>query len=232
LLAATLPVLIIGIIGIIAIRDVSINIIKTEVRNHLITATQSRKAHIETFLDEYKELTLTVSTGIPFQNMVDENIDYTVRAEQCYLRIKSIIKAHKEISRIRVLDKEGRVVTSSHQDIGFDHSKDDIFLKGAEEIFISDLHISKFTGKPVLSISAPILLEDQFSGVLVINYDAEEELFKAITATTGLGETGETYLVNKDGYMITPSRFVEDAVLTRRLNSFTRNRLLISFIGR
>ncbi len=35
---------------------------------------------------------------------------------------------------------------------------------------------------------------------------------------TGLGETGEIYLVNKDGYMITPSRFVDDAVFKQKVD--------------
>ena len=47
----------------------------------------------------------------------------------------------------------------------------------------------------------------------MLNFDAEKELFTITTERTGLGETGEIYLVNGDGYMISPSRFVEGAVL-------------------
>ncbi len=118
-----------------------------------------------------------------------------------------------EISRIRVLDKNGAVIASSQDDVGLDRSASDIFLIGKDGVHIGDLHISEFTGNTVISVSAPILLNGEFSGVLVVNFDAEKELFAITTEKTGLGETGEIYIVNGDGYMITPSRFVGGAIL-------------------
>jgi len=69
-----------------------------------------------------------------------------------------------------------------------------------------------------LSISAPIALNNQFAGVLVINYDVDKELFKITKDRTGLGETGEVYLVNKDGYMISSSRFIDDVILKQKVD--------------
>ena len=36
---------------------------------------------------------------------------------------------------------------------------------------------------------------------------------------SGLGETGETYLVNTDKLMITESRFIENAIFNQRVDS-------------
>jgi len=116
------------------------------------------------------------------------------------------------------LDKEGIIIASSREGTGIDKSTLEIFLKGREGVFIGDLHLSLFTNKYVLSMSAPILLNKQFAGVLVINFDAYEELFKITTDRTGLGETGEVYLVNKDGYMITPSRFIDEVLLKQKID--------------
>ncbi len=44
------------------------------------------------------------------------------------------------------------------------------------------------------------------------------EVNKIITGRTGLGETCEIYLVNKDGYMITPSRFADDTFLKQKID--------------
>ncbi|GAI05072.1 unnamed protein product, partial [marine sediment metagenome] len=95
---------------------------------------------------------------------------------------------------------------------------DEIFLMGKQRVFIGDLHLSLFTNKYVLSIAAPILLNNQFTGVLAINLDADKELFKITTDRTGLGETGEVYLVNKDNYMITPSRFIDEGILEQMVD--------------
>jgi len=220
LLAAFLPALIIGSIGLVILRDISRDIIMEQVRDHLITTVKSRGAHIETLLTEYKETALTMAGGIAFRGVVDESKNYDAGIQMGNERIKSIIESHKEISRIRVLDKNGMVIASSHPDVGHDQSKEEIFLQGEKGVYVGDLHLSRYTGKPVISVAAPILLGDQFSGVIVINYDATMQLFPIVTDHNGLGETGEIYLVNQEGYIITPSRFIERAVLSQKLEFF------------
>ena len=46
---------------------------------------------------------------------------------------------------------------------------------------------------------------------------------KIVTDYTGLGETGEIYIVDRDGYMLTPSRFGDDAALKRKVNTVNIN---------
>ncbi|GAH79392.1 unnamed protein product, partial [marine sediment metagenome] len=199
-------------------RNISTNIIKQQISDNLINTTQSRANHIETLLGEYKGLTKTLATEITFRDALNENIIRPQRTDEINQRIKTITETHGEISRIRVLNKEGMIIVSSHEDTGIDKSTHEIFLKGKEGVFISDLHLSQFTHKVVLSISAPILLNKQFAGVLVINFDADKELFKITTDRTGLGETGEVYLVNKDGYMISPSRFIDEIFFKQKID--------------
>lgn len=211
-------VIFVGISSILISRYIATNIIKQQITNNLINTTQSRANHIETLLGQYEELTKMVATGVVFRDAVDESIDQTQRIENVKQRIKTIIEIHEEMSRIRVLDKEGITIVSSYEDTGIDKSTHEIFLMGKEGVFIGDLHLSLFTRKYVLSISAPISLNKQFAGVLVINFDVDKELFKITIGRTGLGETGEVYLVNKDGYMITPSRFIDDVILKRKVD--------------
>jgi len=215
---ALLLLTVVSVTSILISRNISTNIIKQQIIDNLINTTQSRVKHVETLLSQYEELTKMVSTGVVFRDAVDESIDYTRRIEQVNQRIKNIIETHEEISRIRILDKEGIIITSSHEDTGIDKSTHEIFLEGKEGIFIGDLHLSSFTHKHVLSISAPILLNKQFAGVLAVNFDADKELFKITTDHVGLGETGEVYLANKDGYMISPSRFIDKVILKQKID--------------
>ena len=210
--------IVVGLTCILISRNISTNIIKQQITDNLINTTQSRAKHIKTLLGQYEELTKMVSTGVAFRDAVDESIDYNRRIEKVNQRIKNIIETHEEISRIRVLDKEGIIIASSHEDTEIDKSTHEIFLIGKERIFISDLHLSSFTHKYVLSISTPILLNNQFAGVLVINFNVEKELFKITTDRAGLGESGEVYLVNKDGYMISPSRFIDEVILKQKID--------------
>ncbi|MCK4811654.1 MAG: PAS domain-containing protein [Methanosarcinales archaeon] len=204
-------VLITGMAAILIGRTVSTSIIEEQVGNHLETTAQSRAHHIETVLAEYEQETGMLAAGIPFRNVVDKSKNHTESMEVANLRINYTIQSQEDISRIRILDKNGIVIVSSHADTGYDESTSEIFLIGKEEVYIRDLHTSRFTGDNVLSVAAPILVDGKFSGVLIVNFNAEK-IFKITTAGTGLGETGEIFIVNRDGYMITPSRFITDTL--------------------
>ncbi|MEA3560087.1 MAG: cache domain-containing protein [Candidatus Thermoplasmatota archaeon] len=205
--------------GILISRSVAKDMIEDEIYNHMETTSQSRANHIKAVLNEHEELVGMISTGNAFIDMVNEGKNFTIGLEAANRRINSLLQSHEKISRIRVLNRNGTVIASSHDDVGTDKSGHEIFLRGKEEINTGDLHILNSTGNITLSVSAPIHLGGEFSGVLVINFDAEKELFKILTDRTGLGRTGEVYLVNRDGYMISPSRFLNDTFLKQKIDS-------------
>ncbi|MCK5170678.1 MAG: HAMP domain-containing protein, partial [Bacteroidales bacterium] len=184
-----------------------------------MTTAQSEAHHIETILHNYKETVELLAVGIPITNVFDPQIDYTKRMTECNLRIKRTIETNPAISRIRILNKNGIVIASSHEDIGFDQSNKAIFIAGRDSAYICCIHKSEYTGTLVLGVSVPIYVRDIFSGVLIINFDLEKQLYKILTNRAGLGETGEVFLVNSDAYLISPSRFIDDAIFKIKLNS-------------
>jgi signal transduction histidine kinase/CheY-like chemotaxis protein/HAMP domain-containing protein len=211
-------ILVTGTVATLVSRSISKEITQEQVYHHLEATAQSRADHVETVLNGYKELTKTLAAGNAFGDAVDESKEHTWRMEQSNCRIKSIIHAHDEISMIKVLDANGIVVASNRDEVGLDKSTKDSFMNGKDGVYIKDPHISLCTGNTVISISTPILLDGEFSGVLVINFDAGKELFVITTDRTGLGDTGEIYLVNRDGYMITPAMFANGTFLKQRVN--------------
>jgi signal transduction histidine kinase len=213
--------LISGSITIIVNKTISKNIVEQEIYNNLETVAKSRADHIESLLNRYKQTSERMVTAFPFRNIVDPSKDYNQSIEQVYISINTLMQANEDISRVRVLDKNGIVVASSHTDVGYNKSASEIFLKGKEEVYISDLNTSEFTGNEVISVAAPILVDGEFSGVIVVNFDVEKEIFEITTGRVSLGETGEIYLVNKDGYMITPSRFVNHTFLKQKIDTET-----------
>jgi len=200
-------IIVTGTVATIVSRSISEEITQEQVFIHLEATAQSRADHVETVLK-----------GNAFRDAVDGSKEHTWRMEQSDRRIKSVIQAHDEISMIEVLDANGIVIASNRDDVGLDKSNKDIFLNRQDEVYIKDLHTSLYTGNAVISITAPILLDGEFSGVLVINFDAERELFAITTDRTGLGDTGEIYLVNRDGYMVTPAMFTNGTFLKQRVD--------------
>lgn len=210
-------VIFVGISSILISRFIAGNIIKQLITDNLINTTQSRTEHLKTVLEEYEEFAIMTATEVTFIDAVDESIVLTRKIEKVKQRFKIIFETHEKVSQISILDKEGIIIASSHEDTGIDKSTDEIFLKGKERSFIGDLHLSPLTHKYILCISVPILLDKQFAGVLVISLDASKALFPITTDHTGLSQTGEVYLVNKDGYMVTPSRFIDDVILKQKI---------------
>ena len=213
-----LAYLLIALILIFAVRQYSTNIVKEQIANNLVNTVLSNKQFIESVLDEYRELVKRASNEIDYNAIIGEELNDIQKKELINQWIKSTIESRSDIYQIRILNKSGIIIASNHEDVGEDKSTNDIFLKGKERIIIGDLHISEFTSKYIISVSSPILAREQVAGILVIDFNAEKELFKITDSRIGLGGTGEVYLVNKDGYIITPSRFTTDVILKQKVN--------------
>ncbi|MEK6728074.1 MAG: methyl-accepting chemotaxis protein [Candidatus Omnitrophota bacterium] len=78
------------------------------------------------------------------------------------------------------------------------------------------------TGKPHRETIVPIFshqaIHKEPIGVVMVKTKVEV-LNKVTTNRKGMGETGEVYIVNKDGFMITESRFIKDAILKQKVDT-------------
>ena len=211
----------VGAISILVSRNISSNLIRHQITNHLISITQSRAAHIKTLLDLEKEATKQLSESIVIRELLSstKEEDYLIKFDKVMLRLKNTAQPGEYVYSAFILDTKGTIIASSdEEDIGKDKSNDPYFLGGKEGIFIKDAYISSYQQEKTLAFSAPILEEDnKLIGVVVFRMSLEP-LFKITTDPTGLGQTGEVFLVNQEGYMITPSRFIDDVILKQKIN--------------
>jgi PAS domain S-box-containing protein len=110
--------------------------------------------------------------------------------------------------------------SSDESRIGLDKSTDAIFLGGQKNTFIKDVYYSETYKEPLMAVSSPLLDSNtgEFLGVIAARVRLND-LNNIVTNKTGMGQTGEIYIVNKYGFMITPSRFTKDAVLKQRVDT-------------
>ncbi len=205
-------ILIAGSVAITISSIISRNIIETEVYNHLENIATSKARNIETLLNEKIELVKVLTTDQTFVEAVTKQ-----KIAPANHRIKTLISISDDISGVEVLDKQGNAIASSHPHLPTNQVENvKILAHAKEDVYIKDIHFSKITDTIVFSISAPIRLDDELVGIVVLNIKTTE-LYEI--TTTGLGETGEIYLINKEGYMITPSKFVENTFLKFKMDS-------------
>ena len=121
------------------------------------------------------------------------------------------------------IGEKGKVYFSTDESlVGKDFSQDERFKRGLKEKFLADVSLDSARGEPYRSIIVPIFSHEKKYkepiGVMIVK--TQVEALNEITINRkGLGETGEVYIVNKDGYMLTESRFIKDAVLKQKVDT-------------
>ncbi len=205
-------------------------IAKTNLENaiyaHLSTTAQSRAHHIKTFLEKDKTRLALLAESDLIEDTVKEIIRNKPNSkeseEDLSLILKDFAKAEKEAYELLILNPDGKIIasTTNEESIGADRSSNAYFLAGKEGTYIKDAYYSEMTRKETYAISTPLRDDNtkELLGVLVGRFTMDE-LNEITNERTGLGETGEIYIVNKYGYMITSSRFTEDTFLKQKVDT-------------
>lgn len=223
LLIIFLFITLISIGSILVSRNIAINLIKQQTTDNLINTAQSRTENIYTFLNFEKAVVEQLSVSMVIEELLlseKEEENYLEKLNKVLTRLKYTAKVNEYSFDIFILDKRGIIIASSDNiNIGEDKSNNSYFLRGKEEVFVKDVYISSDIQQKTLAFSAPIFAKEdnELLGV-VVHRVFPEKLFRIIIGRTGLGQTGEVYLVNKDGYMITPSRFVDEVFLEQKID--------------
>jgi len=139
-------------------------------------------------------------------------------------RIRNILKEklvyEEEFIELFVLASDGEVhVSTDQKQEGKIKSYEKYFIEGKKGPFIQSFYYSLSLQQPSMTISAPIK-DDQgsLSGLLAGRVNLKR-ISSIMTGRIGLGETGETYLVNRFNYLVTESRFEEGLALKKLIST-------------
>jgi PAS domain S-box-containing protein len=205
--------------------------LKEAIFDHLNTTTQSRARHIETFLAANKAAIEQLSESAVIKRFLLTSKDdesYSRNLNDVMVRLEDTIDVAEYFYNLFVLNKDGIIVVSTEsEDIGKDRSADFYFLDAQKVPFIKDAYVSQYTKRNSLAFSAPLVdhRTGEFLGVIVVTSNLDG-LGKITIDRSGLGETGEIYLINKHGYMITRSRFLKDTPLKLKVDTENTRRAL------
>jgi GAF domain-containing protein/HAMP domain-containing protein len=107
-----------------------------------------------------------------------------------------------------ISDAGGHVIVSTEKrHEGQYRNQDTYFLQASQDIFVQNIYISPHTGDLTITIAAPILASDgQRLGIFVAHLDLGQ-MDHFVLERSGLGRSGETYLVDQHNIVITGERF-------------------------
>jgi PAS domain S-box-containing protein len=122
--------------------------------------------------------------------------------------------------RISVLDPQGTVLASTDDSyVGAVRAGTAYFQQGKKGITVKSLYRDE-EGRLAAHLAAPLLLDEEFLGVAVVDCGMEDML-QLLRDHTALGSTGESFLVSRGengiARVLTPLRHEKDAALRRMI---------------
>jgi signal transduction histidine kinase/CheY-like chemotaxis protein/HAMP domain-containing protein len=123
--------------------------------------------------------------------------------------------------------KSGMVAAGSKDDrLSTDISMRERFKQALEQkdVVIHQIEEGRTGGNPLLWVSVPMIAaqndgSDTVEGAVVATIDLEHSLYDLLLNRTGLGETGESLLVNKDAVVISALRWHDKAPFQLRIGA-------------
>ena len=117
--------------------------------------------------------------------------------------LEYVVSQTADAQELLVLDLDGNVVVSTvaaHE--RRDQAKEEYFTRGSSGTHVQPVAESSLTEKPTITVATPLFGGDgQRIGVVAANLNLER-LDRIVLPATGLGRTGESYLVAKDGQFV------------------------------
>ncbi|MCF8380895.1 MAG: response regulator [Bacteroidales bacterium] len=135
-------------------------------------------------------------------------------------------KSYNDYEEIFIIDaKTGLIILSTHQELEGENKTFDPYFTvplSTGKVYIRDIYYSQALDRPQMTLSTPIYCFEHNThilGILVARIDLDNSLYKLLQNRVGLGESGETLLVNSDVIALNELRHYENAPLSLKIEA-------------
>lgn len=165
-----------------------------------------------------------------------ENIDYlanlpSVKAgdkERMKVALQTFVDKQKEFAAIVFINKHGITEIDTSAKPGVNLSDRQYFKEGEKgNHYISEVLIGRTSGQPIVIFSSPVFdKEHEFMGVVFGS--VRLMTIDMIMKQFHFGETGETYLVDQEGLMLTESRYTPQLLAEGKITENPRMKMKVN----
>jgi len=189
--------------------------IEKRIGGHLESVATLKKYHLSSFIRERIH---------EIDRIANNNIWREVFLGGTKVEIRNIIKDEldnrEDFIELFILNLDGTVhVSTDEKQEGKIKSYEKYSIAGKKGPFIQSFYYDLSLQQPSMTISAPIKDGQGSLPALLVGRINLKRVSDLMTERTGLGETGETYLVNKFNYLVTESRFEEGLALKKLIST-------------
>lgn len=197
----------------VIIYNISSAALTTEIYKELESVSDSRANHIAHNI-EYDIITMS---ALARGNKLLEEFSKPDPSPQALEEIVvNDASRYPIFGEIFILDMTGRIIaTSDRAHLGLDRS-DDEYFKGAMsgKPYFKSVYKSPVTHRIGYAVAVPIKLPGSEKMVgIIVGRSEMSRMNRIMSDDTGLGRTGEVYIIDESGLMITASRLSGDSVI-------------------
>ncbi|HCY84807.1 MAG TPA: GGDEF domain-containing protein [Desulfobacteraceae bacterium] len=196
ILMACLPLLFVVIVLFFFIRNDTI----ADAQRTLVEQSESHKLFIEEWFQGRKNDAAFLAQ-LPAVRQGD--------LEQCRHIFKAFDETHEDISAVVMVGPNGKTVVNSIDSAVVDVSDRKYFIRArAGHPHVTKVITGRASGQPIIIFSHPLTRADgTFSGLVFLA--SRLTAINALMNNLRFGSTGETYILNREGYMLTESRYLD-----------------------
>jgi serine/threonine protein kinase len=234
-----LAVLLLSLIGYLITRSIRLTM-EANLQSQLTTLLEVEKSMVLKWLSQQETSARTLANQSDLRQHVEkliksnrklnalvpsDSIEDAKLLEEIEQEIAPTL-ANYEFSGYMISDAKHQILASNHRElIGRSYEEYESFLARvfdnkssvsppfASRVAIADTHGKMHTGLPTMFVSVPILDQDlQIIAALSLRIRPERE-FTRLIQLGRIGKSGETYAVDRQGLMVSGSRFDEDLIL-------------------
>jgi len=221
-----LPVMSLVIAGII-VSNITIRNARQAAYDRLSAIATLKHSEINSWVvSQQEELDLIVNTPDIRSEMLyvlsAQSVDPLVAGslDQLQRYVSLIVSRGSSFDELFLLDSSGHVLVSSDPDqVGTSHGLQAYFIKGKEAPYVHPSYSSPTSAVPSIIVVQPIDGDSGRVWGVLAGRLSPDQMAKVMGEEAGLGQTGETYLVNATGLLLTSPRFGADLVLGQKIRS-------------
>jgi len=201
----------------VGVYQYTLSTFKKEVSVELLSGSRAMAEHVRTYVNDQKNTGEILAAASVYLDFLKDSDNEIIR-KKIDSRLERTVAVDKEnILAVMILDNKGTVLASSEkEEEGKDKSNEGIFVAEQKGSFIKNIHISEKINIPVYTISVPIVSEGKLLGYSVIKYNTKG-LVKILENYGKESKTKEAFLLDKERYFLTASRFLGGEVVLKKI---------------
>jgi len=185
------------------------------VYERLEAAAALREDSLNQWMDEQR-LSIVFVTSIPevrrqsgvLLNSPSSSAEWQASYAVLQQYLGSVVSGLAKLDELMILNLDGKVLLSTRQEHEGQFQNYSIyFQKGRSNTYIQPVYKAEVTGRPAITVATPLFDENQQRVGVLAGHINLARIDRIILDRTGMGESGETYLVDPTFKLVTAARF-------------------------